>query len=82
MFKNFDCTRWGRLKNYVHRGYKSTYEQYLLFEVKKGKLMAKKQFGAVEFNQFKKTQLELFKKTKAYTVLAQKWKDKYEHTLQ
>lgn len=72
----------GQLKNYVHRGYKSTYEYYLLLEIKEGKLLKEKEFEANTFVQFKKEQLRLFKTTKDYTALSKKWKDKYEYTTQ
>lgn len=71
---------YGKLKNYVHGGYASTYEHYVLLEMKEGQLTNKKQFDYKSLELFKAKQLILFKQSEAYQQLAQQWKRKYEYT--
>ena len=39
----------GKLVNYVHMGYGSTYENYILLEISKGELQKEKKFGYKEY---------------------------------
>jgi|VirMetMinimDraft_7_1064189.scaffolds.fasta_scaffold30064_2 hypothetical protein len=70
----------GRLKNYVHRGYASTYERYVLLEMKAGVLTQSKEFDHTAYLAFKKEQSERFKKTDAYQTYLIKWREKYDYT--
>jgi len=56
----------GALINYVHMGYASTYENYILLEIDKGKLVKEKKLFGEAYSIFKKKQFELFKKTDEY----------------
>lgn len=48
----------GKLVNYVHMGYASTYENYILFEIDKGNLTKEKKFNHKEYEKFKKSNSE------------------------
>ena len=61
---------YGKRIRYVHMGYASTYENYILIEVEKGKFVKEKRFGHEEYVSFKKKQFEEFKKTAKYKELA------------
>lgn len=56
----------GELVNYVHMGYGSTYSNYILLEIKKGKLTGKHTFDHKEYEQFKEKQFQAFKKMEIY----------------
>lgn len=60
---------YGELVNYVHMGYASTYEQYILLEMDKGDLKKTKNFSYKEYEKFKERQFEAFKKTEEYKKL-------------
>lgn len=70
----------GKIKNYVHQGYASIFEQYVLLEMKEGRLMQEKEFDTEGYLAFKKHQLERFKTTSTYQTYLTKWKEKYEYT--
>jgi len=57
---------YGEVINYVHMGYGSTYENYILIEIEKGKFIKAKEFDYKEYEEFKNKQFEVFKKTKKY----------------
>lgn len=57
---------YGELVNYVHMGYGSTYSNYILLEVKKGKITGKRNFDYKQYENFKEKQFQEFKKTDAY----------------
>lgn len=61
---------YGKIVNYVHMGYGSTYENYILLEVASGELLKSKEFGYKEYDAFKQRQFEAFKKTEEYKKLA------------
>lgn len=61
----------GKIVNYVHMGYASTYENYVLLEVENGDLKKTKEFDYKEYEAFKHRQFEAFKKTEEYMKLAQ-----------
>ena len=66
---------YGKLVNYVHMGYGSTYENYLLLEMDKGDLKKEKKFDYKEYETFKQRQFEAFKKTEEYKLVETKIRD-------
>lgn len=64
----------GKIVNYVHMGYGSTYERYTLLAVEKGVFKSERDFGYKEYEAFKQRQFEAFKKTTEYTNLIEKMK--------
>ncbi|MEQ1923347.1 MAG: hypothetical protein ABL952_12645 [Pyrinomonadaceae bacterium] len=56
----------GKLINYVHMGYESTYEKYILLAVEKSNFTSERRFDDKEYEVFKQKQFEEFKKTPAY----------------
>jgi len=56
----------GKLMNYVHMGYGSTYSDYILLEIKSGKLTGRRNFDYKQYEEFKEKQFQAFKKTKEY----------------
>lgn len=56
----------GELVEYVHMGYGSTYEKYLLLKVREGQVFEKLSFTLDEFKAYKEQQFEKFKQTDAY----------------
>jgi len=59
----------GKLVNYVHMGYASTYENYIILEIDKGNLIHEKSMNSKEYEKFKAKQFEAFKKTDEYMKL-------------
>jgi hypothetical protein len=57
---------YGKLVNYVHMGYGSTYKNYILLEIDKGDLKKKKHFNYKKYQKFKKRQFLAFKQTEEY----------------
>lgn len=56
----------GEMVEYVHMGYGSTFEKYLLIQVENGVVVKEKQFNCEEYKAFRKRQFEEFKKTQEY----------------
>lgn len=56
----------GDIMNYIHMGYGSTYENYILLEIEKGNLKKEKHFNYIEYEDFKGRQFDAFKQTKEY----------------
>lgn len=56
----------GKQVNYVHMGYGSTYEKYILIEISSGDFKRAKEFEAADYEKFKDRQFEEFKKTAEY----------------
>ena len=56
----------GKLVNYVHMGYSSKYENYILLEIDKGNLKKEKHFKYKNYERFKKKQFKAFKQTEDY----------------
>lgn len=56
----------GELVDYVHMGYGSTYENYILLEIDKGDLKKEKHFKYKEYERFKERQFQVFKQTDEY----------------
>jgi len=59
----------GKIVNYVHMGYASTYENYVLLEIDKGDLIQEKSMNSKEYEKFKDKQFEAFRKTDEYKKL-------------
>ena len=57
---------YGKIVNYVHMGYGSTYENYYLLEIDKGDFVKTKQFGYKDYEKFKDNQFKAFKQTDEY----------------
>ena len=57
---------YGKMVNYVHMGYGSTYANYILLEIDKGELKTEKQFKNKQYEKFKENQFQAFKKTEEY----------------
>ena len=49
-------------------GYGSTYENYILIEIEKGKSTKSKELNFKEYENFKEKQFEVYKKTNEYLV--------------
>jgi hypothetical protein len=56
----------GKLVEYVHMGYASTYEKYILYAIEKGIVVRSERLTAKEFRQYRERQFETFKKTEKY----------------
>ena len=56
----------GKLVNYVHMGYASTYEKYILLRVEQGTVTRKWNADAAAFAKFREAQFAAFKKTEEY----------------
>jgi hypothetical protein len=63
----------GRMKNYVHMGYASSYSRYTLLEIESGMLKREKKFNRRGYEKFKERQFLAFKQTEEY----QKIRDMY-----
>lgn len=57
---------YGELINYVHMGYGSTYENYILIEIDKGIANKTKDLSFKEYENLKEKQFEVYKKTNEY----------------
>ena len=57
---------YGELITYVHEGYSSTFENYILIEIADGKSIKSKNINYKEYETFKGKQFEIFKKSKRY----------------
>ncbi len=57
---------YGKVVNYVHMGYASTYENYYLLEIDKGKFIKERKLNSKQYDQFKERQFQEFKKTEEY----------------
>jgi hypothetical protein len=56
----------GNLVEYVHMGYASTYEKYILYAIENGLVVRSERLTAKEFRQYRERQFEAFKKTEKY----------------
>lgn len=59
----------GKVVNYVHMGYGSTFERYTLLAVKNGIFNSERKFTFKEYEAFKDRQFRAFKKTEEYKRL-------------
>ena len=60
---------YGRLINYVHMGYGSTYENYILLEIEDGNFIRENRMYYVEYVQYRERQYQVFKRTQEYLNL-------------
>jgi hypothetical protein len=56
----------GKVVNYVHMGYGSTYQHYTILELNKGVLTQEKQFKRKAYEKFKEKQFQVFKQNEDY----------------
>jgi hypothetical protein len=69
----------GKMVGYVHMEYGSSFEEYLLIQVKKGEVIKEKMFNNEDYFSFRKRQFQDFKKTQEYRDIVKKLnKDKKE----
>ncbi len=66
---------YGEVVNYVHMGYASTYENYILLEVKEGSVGRSRELTNKEYEEFRERQFKAFKKTQEYKDLLAKMKN-------
>jgi len=66
----------GERVKYVHMGYESTYSNYILLEIKKGELTNELSFDHKQLEEFKKQQLQAYKRTKDYRKQAEELKSR------
>ena len=59
----------GKVVNYVHMGYGSTYQHYTILELNKGVLTQEKQFKSKAYEKFKEKQFQVFKQTEDYSKM-------------
>jgi hypothetical protein len=62
----------GKLINYVHMGYGSTFENYILLEIFNGNFIKAKEFGYENYEKFKERQFRAFKLTEEYKQLIER----------
>lgn len=53
----------GELKEYIHMGYASIYDNYLLLKIENGNFMEETNLNGEEYTEFREKQFEAFKKT-------------------
>lgn len=56
----------GKMVNYVHMGYGSTFERYVLIEIRAGKLASRSEMTAKQFGEHRRKMFEAYKKTPEY----------------
>ncbi len=66
----------GKLVNYVHMGYGSTYENYILLEVDKGDVKQERKYGHKEYAKFRERQFQAFRETPEYRDMKAKLMEK------
>ncbi|WP_411767147.1 hypothetical protein [Winogradskyella sp. A3E31] len=69
----------GKMVEYVHMGYASTYSKYWLLEIENGDFNEARKYKNKEFVRFKKRQFEEFKKTEEYKKLHKELKENDEY---
>ncbi|MBZ4189481.1 hypothetical protein [Niabella beijingensis] len=70
----------GKLMNYVHMGYGSTYEKYILLEMNQGDLKKEKNFDHKEYEKFRQRQFNAFRQTEEYKKLKEQMKKEKKYT--
>lgn len=80
-FNGFLTLPYGKQINYVHMGYGSTYENYVLIEIEKGKSIKSKELNFKEYENLKEKQFETYKTTEEYLkqkkeLKKKRWKEK------
>ena len=66
----------GTIVEYVHGGYGSTYSDYILLEIKEGRLKDKRAFDHKQLKEFKKQQFQAFKETEDYRKQAETFRSR------
>ncbi|MEW4922554.1 hypothetical protein [Algibacter sp. 2305UL17-15] len=69
----------GKMVEYVHMGYASTYSKYWLLEIENGIFNEARKYTNKEFVKFKKRQFEVFEKTEEYKKLYAELKENDEY---
>lgn len=67
---------YGKMINYVHMGYASTYENYILIEINQGKFIKDFHFDHTAYRDYKQKQFDEFKKTEVYLLKEQELQEK------
>lgn len=62
----------GKMLQYVHMGYSSTFESYLLLEIDKGNLITEKNMTNKAYLKFKHKQFKAYQKTDEYKILKER----------
>jgi hypothetical protein len=57
---------YGEITNYVHMGYGSSYENYIVLRIKNGVVIEHLDFAASEFEKYKHRKFQTFKETKKF----------------
>jgi hypothetical protein len=65
----------GELVNYVHMGYGSDYERYVVLVVREGKVTARRDLDQKQFRDFRKARFAAWKKTPQYAAAAADLRD-------
>ena len=66
----------GKIIDYVHMGYSSTYEHYIVLEIRNGNFIKELKMDNRQFDEFREKQFELYKKTDKYRKLVEKLKER------
>lgn len=69
---------YGERIKYVHLGYESLYEHYILIEIHNGNVYKEYNLNGEQYELFRSAKMELWKKTEEYTELAVKYNFEYE----
>ncbi len=69
----------GKMVEYVHQGYASTYSKYWLLEIENGTFNEARNYNNKEFVKFKKRQFEIFEKSEEYKKLFAELKENDEY---
>lgn len=81
--QNFKCNFYsgllicpkGKIVNYVHMGYNSEYESYILYELKNGENIKSKEFTQEGYRNFKITYFRYFRTTDEYQIKAKEFRE-------
>ena len=65
----------GKMVEYVHQGYASTFSKYWLIEIENGTFNEARNYDNKEFVKFKKRQFEVFEQTEEYKKLYAEFKE-------
>lgn len=70
---------YGKMVNYVHLGYGSTYSKYILLEVENGTVNRIKKINHEGFVEFKHRQFQEFKKSEKYIEIVEQMKKEQDY---
>jgi hypothetical protein len=71
---------YGQLLRYVHMGYNSAFEYYIILEIRLGNLTKAKDFKYEDYAKFRDKQFELFQRTTEYKEALSALKEKFKST--